>query len=163
MIDLDSRCSRTLHECIGRDPAHDFYVGRVHYDNVTPAGLESESPRPGDVVCLSGYPMAVLSITPRGGFVGNVRRYWQAAFVIDATQAVIEGRKYDGYIVDQACFSGMSGRPVVDIEGNVRGMAVATLTRTIPEMDGDPHVVRNGIVVDGGQLRAFIDEHLGNS
>src|ERR1051326_8194213 len=106
-----------------------------------------------------GYPMAVLSINQRGGFVANVRRYWQPAHVIDATQTIIDGRKHDGYIVDQPCLSGMSGGPVFDVAGNLRGMAVATLTRIIPEMDGDPYVVRNRIVVDSAQLQAFVDQH----
>jgi S1-C subfamily serine protease len=146
-------------ECIARDPARDVFLGRGQGEDISPVALSTEAPRPGDAVCLSGYPMAVLSVNDRGGFVGNVRRYWQPASVIDATQAIIEGRTYDGYIVDHPCFSGMSGGPVFDVAGKVRGMAVATLTRTIPENDGEPYVVRNGIVVDGRQLRAFLDEH----
>ena len=147
-------------ECIGRDSAHDLFLGRIPHDHlVTPVSLSARAPRPGDAVCLSGYPMAVLSISDRCGFVGNVRRYWQPAFVIDAAQAIIEGRTYDGYIVDQPCFSGMSGGPVFDVAGSVRGMGVATLTRTIPDVDAEPCVVRNGIVVEGADLRAFVDKH----
>ena len=146
-------------ECIGTDAGHDLFVGRVRRGNVAPVRLSTELPRAGDSVCLSGYPMAVLSINQRGGFVANVRRYWQPAHVIDATQTIIDGRKHDGYIVDQPCLSGMSGGPVFDVAGNLRGMAVATLTRIIPEMDGDPYVVRNRIVVDSAQLQAFVDQH----
>jgi S1-C subfamily serine protease len=146
-------------ECIARDPTHDVFVGRIRRDGSTPVAFATDVPRPGDGVCLSGYPMAVLSINERGGFVGSVRHYWQPAFVVDTTHALIEGRTYDGYIVDHPCFAGMSGGPVFDVAGNVRGMAVATLTRTIPEIDGDPNVVRNAIVVDGGQLQAFLEEH----
>jgi hypothetical protein len=103
--------------------------------------------------------MAVLSINTQGGFVSNVRRYWQPTFVVDATQAVVAGRSFDGYIVDHPCFSGMSGGPVFDVEGKVRGMAVATLTRSILELEGDPTVVRNGIVLDVEHIRAFIGKH----
>jgi len=146
-------------EQIASDPAHDLYLGRVRRDSLQPVELAHEAVRPGDYVCLSGYPMAVLSLNAEGGFVSNVRRYWQPTFVIDATQAVVSGRLFDGYIVDHPCFSGMSGGPVFDVEGKIRGMAVASLTRTIPELDGDPTVVRNGIILDVEHIRAFMGKH----
>ena len=146
-------------EQVASDPAHDLYIGRVGRDCLQPVELSHEAVRPGDYVCLSGYPMAVLSINTEGGFVSNVRRYWQPTFVIDATQAVVSGRAFDGYIVDRPCFSGMSGGPVFDVEGRVRGMGVATLSRTIPELEGEPTVVRNGIVLDVEHIRAFIEKH----
>ena len=103
--------------------------------------------------------MAEVSINAEGRFVANVRRYWQPTFVIDETQAVVDGRVYDGYLVGHPCFSGMSGGPVFDVEGKVRGMAVATLTRTEPELKSDPTVVRNGIVLDIAHIRAFVEQH----
>lgn len=146
-------------EQIASDPAHDLYLGRVRRDGLQPVELSHEAVRPGDYVCLAGYPMAVLSLDAEGRFVSNVRRYWQPAFVVDATKAVVSGRAFDGYIVDHPCLSGMSGGPVFDVGGKVRGMAVATLTRTIPELEGDPTVVRNGIVLDVEHIRAFIEKH----
>lgn len=75
----------------------------------TRAGRDSR-----DAVCLSGYPMVVLSINTEDGLVGNVRRYWQPTLVIGVTQAIVDGRAYHRYIVGQPCFSGMSGdRPSV--------------------------------------------------
>jgi hypothetical protein len=53
----------------------------------------------------------------------------------------------------------MSGGPVFDSDGNVRGMAVATLTRTIPDTDTSPTVVRNGIVIDAAVLKSFVERH----
>jgi S1-C subfamily serine protease len=119
--------------------------------------LSDEPIRPGDAVCLSGYPLAILDVSPEGGLVGNVRRYWQPTFAIDATHAVIDGRTYDGYIVQHACFPGMSGGPVFDMAGNVRGIASATLTRTIPPVPGEaPTVVSNAIVTDVEHIRGFL-------
>src|SRR5215208_5491871 len=146
-------------EQVASDPTRDLYLGRVRRDYLRAVELSAEAVRPGDHVCLSGYPMPVISITAEGGFVGNIQRYWQPAFVIDATQAIIHGRTYDGYIVDRPCFSGMSGGPVFDVAGKVRGMATASLTRTISELDGHPTVVRNGIVVDVEHIRAFVERH----
>jgi S1-C subfamily serine protease len=146
-------------ERIARDPKQDLFLGRVTRDYLSPVEFSSEKLRPGDDVCLSGYPMAVLSVNAQGGFVGNVRRYWQPTYVVDVTQAMVEGRTFDGYLVGHAAFSGMSGGPVFDTAGEVRGMAVATMTRTIPSLEGDPTLVTNGIVLDVEHIRAFMEAH----
>jgi S1-C subfamily serine protease len=146
-------------ERVASDPGRDLYLGWVRRDHLPAVDLSGEAVRPGDSVCLSGYPMAEVSVKAEGGFVANVRRYWQPTFVIDATQAVVDHRVYDGYIVGHPCFSGMSGGPVFDVQGKVRGMAAATLTRTAPELEGDPTVVRNGIVLDREHIRAFIEHN----
>ena len=146
-------------ERVARDPGRDLYLGRVRRDHLRAVELSCEAVRPGDAVCLSGYPMAEVSTTAHGRFVANVRRYWQPTFVLDATQAVVGDRVYDGYLVGDPCFSGMSGGPVFDVEAKVRGMAAATLRRTEPDLEGDPVVVRNGIVLGSEDIRAFIDQN----
>jgi S1-C subfamily serine protease len=153
----DSVCSPAVEiECIARDPDHDLYLGHIAREALTPLELGHRPVRPGDSVCLSGYPMAVVMSNEEGGFVGNVRRYWQPTFVVDAAQASIDGRSYAGYIVEHACFSGMSGGPVFDVEGIVRGMSVANLTRTIPDPGGSGTRVSNGIVADVEYIRQFL-------
>jgi S1-C subfamily serine protease len=144
-------------ERVASDPGRDLYLGRVGRDGLRAVELSGDAVRPGESVCLSGYPMAEVSISAEGGLVANVRRYWQPTFVIDVTQAVVDSRVYDGYLVGHPCFSGMSGGPVFDVEGKVRGMAVATVTRTEPDLTGDPIVVRNGIVLDVEHIRAFVE------
>ena len=146
-------------ERVASDPGRDLFLGRVGRNHLRPVELSGEAVRPGDSVCLSGYPMAEVSINAKGGFVANVRRYWQPTFVIDETQAVVDDKVYDGYLVDHPCFSGMSGGPVFDVEGKVRGMAVATVTRSEPNLNGEPIVVRNGIVLDVEHIRAFVEQH----
>ena len=146
-------------ERVASDPGRDLYLGRVERDYLRAVELSAEAVRPGDAVCLSGYPLAEVSINAAGAFVANARRYWQPTFVVDATQAEVDGRVYDGYLVGHPCFSGMSGGPVFDVEGRVRGLAVATVTRTEPELSGEPLVLRNGIVLDAQHIRAFLEEH----
>ena len=48
----------------------------------------------------------------------------------------------------------MSGGPVFDIEGKVRGVGLANLTRRIPEPDNQATVVSNGIIIG---LTAVLD------
>ena len=144
-------------ERVASDPGRDLFLGRVGRNYLRAVDLSGETVRPGDAVCLAGYPMAEVSIKAEGGVVANVRRYWQPTFVLDATQAVVDGRVYDGYLVGHPCFSGMSGGPVFDVEGKVRGMAVATFNRSECELTGDRTVVKNGIVLDVERIRAFLD------
>ncbi|MGY1632601.1 serine protease [Geodermatophilus sp. SYSU D01186] len=146
-------------ERVASDPGRDLFLGRVRRNHLRAVEFSGEAVRPGDSVCLSGYPMAEVSVGAEGGFVADVRRYWQPTFVVDATQAVVGHRVYDGYIVGHPCFSGMSGGPVFDVEGKVRGMAAATVTRTEPGLEGDPTVVKNGIVLDREHIRAFIEQN----
>lgn len=143
-------------EHLASDPVHDLYLGRVPRDSVQAVELSDEPVRPGDSVCLTGYPMPVLSISPQG-LVGSVRRYWQPTFVIDATQVVIGNSTYDGYIVQHACLVGMSGGPVFDMEGKVRGLAAATVSRTVPDPSGSPTVIPNGVVIDLQHIRTFLE------
>lgn len=146
-------------ERVASDPGRDLYLGRVRRDRLRAVEISGDAVRPGESVCLTGYPMAEVSTNAEGGFVANVRRYWQPTFVIDATQVVVGDRVYDGYLVGHPCFSGMSGGPVFDVEGKVRGMAAATVTRTEPVLEGEPTVVRNGIVLDREHIRAFIEDN----
>jgi S1-C subfamily serine protease len=145
-------------EHVWSDPSQDLYLGRVALDHVQPAELSDEPVRPGDSVCLSGYPLADIEMTPHGGLVGSIRRHWQPTFAVDAAEVVIQGRTYSGYLVEHPCYPGMSGAPVFDMAGDVRGLVGASLTRTIPPLpDEVPTVLANGVVIDVEHIRAFID------
>jgi S1-C subfamily serine protease len=144
-------------EHVWSDPSQDLYLGRVSRDYLQPAELSDEPVRPGDSVCLSGYPMADVTIGPHGGLVGSVRRHWQPTFAIDAMDVVIQGRTYSGYIVEHPCYPGMSGAPVFDMQGQVRGLVGANLTRTIPPLPDElPTFVSNGVVIDVEHIRGFL-------
>jgi hypothetical protein len=101
--------------------------------------------------------MPVLSMSPTGSVVGSIRRYWQPTFVVDTTQVVIGNMIYEGYIVEHACLVGMSGGPVFDMQGEVRGMAAATVTRTVPDASGNATALPNGVVIDLEHIQAFIE------
>src|ERR671933_575719 len=64
-------------EHVASDPVQDLYLGRVSRDYLQPVEVSDEAVRPGDSVCLSGYPMAVFVLTPQQAPLGNVRRYLQ--------------------------------------------------------------------------------------
>lgn len=142
-------------EHVASDPAHDLYLGRISRDALPPVEFSDQPVRPGDSVCLAGYPMPVLSINSEGRLVGSVRRYLQPTFAVDTTQVVIGTRTYDGYIVQHSCLVGMSGGPVFDVEGMVRGMAAATVSRTVPDPSGGLAVVTNGVVIDLEHIRGI--------
>lgn len=144
-------------EYVASDPAHDLYLGRVGRDALAAVELSDERVRPGDSVCLAGYPMPVLSISSEGRLMGSVRRYWQPTFAIDTTQVMIGQRTYDGYIVQHSCLVGMSGGPVFDMRGKVRGMAAATVSRTVPDPSGSLAVVPNGVVIDLEHIQGFLE------
>lgn len=144
-------------EHVFSDPGHDLYLGRVSRDSLRPVEFSEEPVRPGSSVCLAGYPMPVLSISSGGGLVGSVRRYWQPTFAIDTTQVVIGTRAYDGYIVQHSCLVGMSGGPVFDMEGTVRGMATATISRSVPDPNGSLVDLPNGVVIDVEHIDRFLD------
>jgi S1-C subfamily serine protease len=156
----DRVCEPVEIECVAVDAARDLYLGRVARDYPRPVELSCEAVRPGDSVCLAGYPVIVPWLPDRG-LAGNVRRYWQPTCVIDDAEVVIGRRTYAGYIVQDACLRGMSGGPVFDLSGKVRGMAAAALTRTIHDTSESPTVVKNGIVIDVKHIRSFIDTSLG--
>lgn len=89
--------------------------------------------------------------------MASVRRYWQPTFAIDMTQVVIGKRIYDGYIVQHSCLVGMSGGPVFDMDGKVRGIAAATVSRTVPDASGTLTVLSNGVVIDVEHIRGFLE------
>jgi S1-C subfamily serine protease len=144
-------------EHLASDSSRDLYLGRVCRDDLEPVEFSNEPVRPGNSVCLAGYPMPVLSISSQRGLVGSIRRYWQPTFVIDAMQVVICRRTYDGYIVQHSCLVGMSGGPVFGMDGKVRGMAAATVSRSVPDVSGNPTVVRNGVVIDLEHIERFLE------
>jgi S1-C subfamily serine protease len=143
-------------ERVANDPAHDLYLGRVSRDFLPAVEFSEEPVRAGDSVCMAGYPMTVLSISSDRRLVGSIRRYWQPTFAIDTTRVVIGNRTYDGYIVQHACLVGMSGGPVFDVAGKVRGMAAATVSRTVPDPSGSLTVVPNGVVIDLEHIQGML-------
>jgi S1-C subfamily serine protease len=157
----DRVCAAVEIECVAADPARDLYLGRVQRDYLGLVELSAAPLRPGDSACFGGYPMVALSTNSQGGVVGNVRRYWQSTFVVDTADVVVDGRRYLGQMLQHACLRGMCGAPVFDASGMVRGMAAATLTRTVADPGGCSITLHNAIMLDVEHLQKFIEPHLG--
>src|SRR3954465_987988 len=63
----DEVCDPALEfEHVASDPARDLFLGRVAPAHLQPVEIADAPVRPGDSACLSGYPMAVLEISPGG-------------------------------------------------------------------------------------------------
>jgi hypothetical protein len=73
----------------------------------------------------------------------------------------MDSRRCEGFIVQHPCLWGMQGGPAFDTAGRLRGVAAATLTRTIADPGGSPTVLHNGVVIDVEHVRSFIAEHIG--
>src|SRR3954463_7159670 len=54
-------------EQVASDPGRDLYLGRVGRDCTRGVELSGETVRPGESVCLAGYPMAEVSINADRG------------------------------------------------------------------------------------------------
>lgn len=149
-------------EQVFQDAVNDVFVGRVNTDPLPPVPLADTVVRPGQTLCLSGYPLARLSRNPDGAInMANVRPYWQPTFVIDGFAATIDSHQYRGFITQHTSLRGMSGGPVFDPRGLVYGMDVATMTRRIPEPNNRETTVPNGVVEGINALLEVVPDDLG--
>jgi S1-C subfamily serine protease len=113
---------------IARDDQHDIFIGKI--DLKTPGFLRfsTKAPEIGRTVCIAGYPLAQITLNAQGGFeLGGVRRYFQPSFILDYTSAAVTNLKgvqriHEGFLIRDFGLYGMSGGPVVEINGLIVGM-----------------------------------------
>ena len=127
---------------LARDDQRDIYIGKLGLANTEFLQFSPGSPEIGTTVCIAGYPLSQISLNSQGGFeLSGVRRYFQPSFILDtATARVPNGRglvrNHAGFLIRDFGLYGMSGGPVVDINGLVLGMQAAVT---------DPRESTNGI------------------
>lgn len=115
-------------EEIIRDDDHDIYIGKIKTRSPEYCYLAKKIPDIGKSVCISGYPLAQITINNQGGpELGGVRRYFQPSFVLD--RAVVRSgggtgiaRTHDGFLVRDPGLFGMSGGAVFDARSKVVGI-----------------------------------------
>lgn len=122
---------------IARDNEHDLFLGKVDLSTPVFLTLTPSLAEVGKTVCITGYPLAQISVNQQGGLeLGGVRRYLQPSFVLDRANMHMNGVTHDGFLVRDIGLFGMSGGPVFDTAGDVWGMQ-ASVT--------DPRVSTNGV------------------
>ena len=146
---------------VARDEQNDIYIGRV--DAQLTHGLNMcEQPVPiGTSVCAAGYPLPQLTIRPDGVLeVGNVRRYFQNAMVLDRTVFAVENnRLHDGFMMTEFSLFGMSGGPVVNVLGDVVGMqASVTHPRVSVGAGGRQISIENAVAVGSEHVCAMLQK-----
>lgn len=115
-------------EEICRDDTNDILVGRVALASSDFLKFAHENADVGLTVCIAGYPLPHIAVNAQGGFeLGGVRRYFQPSFVLDHAQAnlpCVQGlmRSHNGFLIRDFGLYGMSGGPVVNINGRIIGM-----------------------------------------
>jgi S1-C subfamily serine protease len=112
---------------IARDNVNDIYVGRINLPTPNYMKLSSELPAIGRTICISGYPLAAITVNAQGGLeLSGVRRYFQPSFVLDHGISQIPAgninRNHNGFLIRDFGLFGMSGGPVFDKTGMVLGI-----------------------------------------
>lgn len=148
-----------------RDDQADIYVGRVDLKTSGYFSLSKTIPEIGRSVCISGYPLAQISMNQQGGLeLGGVRRYFQPTFVLD--RAVINSknsqgkiRKHDGFLVRDIGLFGMSGGPVFDVDGVVVGMQ-GSVTQPRTSTNGSRTIsVENALVIRSNLILDLLQQN----
>ena len=147
-----------------RDDDKDIFIGKVSIQNNDFLQLASGLPDTGKSVCIMGYPLAVITQNQSGGAeLGGVRRYFQPSFVLDnanSKSVSLTGkfRTHDGFLVRDFGLFGMSGGPVIDIDGTVWGIQASVTNPRVSEGPGGRKIsVENAIAIKADNIKAQLE------
>jgi S1-C subfamily serine protease len=144
-----------------RDDLRDICIGRVDVPITGHLELSEKLVPKGRSVCVAGYPFPEIVANAEGELsLENVRRYLQPAMVLDYTKAGVGGshRVHEGFIMTEFSLFGMSGGPVMDVNGVVVGMQAAVCSpRVSVASNGRQISVENAIAVSSDQIHALLD------
>lgn len=150
---------------IAREEARDLFIGQIDIRNNGYLKFTTADPEAGKTVCIAGYPLPLITINAQGGFdLGGVRRYFQPSFILDNVEANITGvngvaRMHKGFLIRDFGLFGMSGGPVVDIDGRVIGMQ-ASVTDPRQSTNGISTItIQNAIAIENAIIFRMLDQH----
>jgi S1-C subfamily serine protease len=150
---------------IARDNAADIYVGRIDLQNTNFLKFTDARPEVGKTVCIAGYPLPNITLNNQGGFdLGGVRRYFQPSFILDKAHAPTVNswgvaRRHTGFAIRDFGLFGMSGGPVVDINGHVLGMQ-ASITDPRDSTNGIRTItVQNAVAIENSRIIELLQEN----
>lgn len=149
---------------IARNDDLDIFIGKVDIKSPTYFHLGKNIPQEGRSICISGYPLAQMSLNSKGVLeLGGVRRYFQPTFVLDKASSNIKNtegkiRKHNGFLIRDAGLFGMSGGPVFDKKGVVMGIQGSVLSRESKDAGGVVISIQNAVAIFIGPVIKLLKE-----
>jgi S1-C subfamily serine protease len=142
---------------IGADPTRDLVVGKLTQRLLPPLNILKTNQELGSSVLIGGYPFPKINKVNGMFQFDTVRQFWQPTMIMDYLKmSMLTKYPYNGFLVSHRTIPGMSGGPVVDLEGTVVGLCTASMSR----MSGKdlPHF--NGICLSAKELNIGIQQIL---
>ncbi|MEK7509992.1 MAG: serine protease [Patescibacteria group bacterium] len=149
---------------IVKNDDHDIFIGKIAVKSPTYFHLSKNIPGEGRSVCISGYPLAQLSLNSQGILeLGGVRRYFQPSFVLDRVTMNSDNgagkiRKHDGFLLRDVGLFGMSGGPVFDKSGVVLGIQGSVTKPRESKNAGRTISVENALAIRTGVIIDLLKE-----
>lgn len=144
---------------VARNDDFDIFIGQINIRNPGFFYFSNSRPEIGRSVCLSGYPLAQISVNAQGVLdVSGARRYFQPTFILDHVRVNNDNgfgriRTHDGFLVRDVGLFGMSGGPVLDINGRIIGMQ-SSVTQPRASIGGEGRTisVENAVAIRSGLM-----------
>ncbi len=140
---------------IGKDDQRDLVVGKLSERLLPPLELVAVDPALGSSIVIGGYPFPRIKKVGEMFVFKSVRQFWQPTMIMDyLSMSLLTKYPYNGFLVSARTIPGMSGGPVLDVEGRVVGLCTASMSR----MSGKDLPHHNGICLSAAELNIGIAE-----